>query len=111
MADRGDRVSYHVDQPEPKLYPLSIVEEKTTALAEDRGGWSLKTIVIVLLLVGLVWYLWSRSKPQANPEGVPGLRIVVRVRDRLRSGRYLSEEEMQTLSEQLSSFLRLVGSE
>lgn len=102
-------MSYHRPPPEVTLYPLSVIEERSTALAEDRGGWSLKTIVVVLLLMGLVWYLWSRS-PQKNPE-VPGLRIVARVRDRLRSGEYLTEEEQRALSGQLSSFLRLVGAE
>lgn len=106
-------MSYHVDRSDPPLYPLSLVEQKTTALAEDRGGWTFKTIVVVLLLVGLVWYLWSRaSSPlRRNAESVPGLGIVARVRDRLRSGRYLTEDEMRSLAEQLSSFLRLVGSE
>ena len=108
-------MSYHASQEpsEPKLYPLSIVEERPAALVQSRGGWDLKTIVIGLLVLGLIWHLWKRSQaPRANdPGAVPGVRIVARVRDRLRSGDYLTADEQRALADQLTSFLRLTGSE
>lgn len=107
-------MSYHPEQPPgaTNLYPLSIVEERPAALATGRGGWDLKTVLIVVAGLSLLWYLWKRSQAaQPNDARVPGVRIVARVRDRLRSGEYLTAEEMRTLADQLTSFLRMAGSE
>lgn len=108
-------MSYHADQTPgaTNLYPLSIVEERPAALVQGRSGWDLKTILIVVVGLALLWHLWKRSQAtQPNETSrLSGIRIVSRVRDRLRSGEYLTAEEMRTLSDQLTSFLRLTGSE
>jgi hypothetical protein len=108
-------MSYHIGQsaPQENLYPLSIVEERPAALVPGGGGWNLKTILILVVGLVLVWHLWKRSQATQRNEAsdVPGVRMVTRVRDRLRSGDYLTAEEMRTLSDQLTSFLRMTGSE
>lgn len=108
-------MSYHADHSTrgaAPLYPLSIVEEQPAALVPGRGGWDLKTVLILVVGLALLWHLWKRSQPtQPNEARAPGVRIVARVRDRLRSGEYLTAEEMRTLADQLTSFLRLTGSE
>jgi len=108
-------MSYHADQTPgaTKLYPLSVVEEQPASLVPSRGGWDLKTILLLVVGVALLWHLWKRAQaPQPNEtDRMPGVRIVSRVRDRLRSGEYLTAEEMRALADQLTSFLRMTGSE
>jgi hypothetical protein len=108
-------MSYHADQTPgaTKLYPLSVVEEQPASLVPSRGGWDLKTILLLVVGVALLWHLWKRSQSTQPNEAtrVPGVRIVSRVRDRLRSGEYLTAKEMRTLADQLTSFLRMAGSE
>lgn len=106
-------MSYHADRTSSGLYPLSIVEEQPAAMVQGRGGLDLRTILIVVVGLALLWHLWRRSQATRPNEAsrLPDVRIVARVRDRLRSGEHLTADEMRSFAERLTAFLRLAGSE